>query len=54
MCVYSVHCVCHCKPSQLLVTLLSDEIDRIVDRLERLHRTRKGQPLPSQVDVKIS
>jgi hypothetical protein len=33
---------------------LSREIDRILCRLERLQRIRKGQPLPPQVDVKIS
>ena len=32
----------------------SREIDRILNRLERLQRIRKGQPLPPQVDVKIS
>jgi hypothetical protein len=35
-------------------THLSREIDRILNRLERLQRMRKGQPLPPQVDVKIS
>jgi hypothetical protein len=30
------------------------EIDRILTRLERLQRMRKGQPLPLQVDGKIS
>jgi hypothetical protein len=35
-------------------THLSREIDRILNRLERLQRIRKGQPLPPQVDVKIS
>jgi hypothetical protein len=29
-------------------------IDRILDRIERLQRIRKGQPLPPQLDVKIS
>jgi hypothetical protein len=33
---------------------LSREIDRILNRLERLQRIRKGQPLPPQLDVKIS
>jgi hypothetical protein len=33
---------------------LSREIDRILNRLERLQRTRKGQPLPPQVEVNIS
>jgi hypothetical protein len=33
---------------------LSREIDRILSRLERLQRVRKGQPLPPQVDVNIS
>jgi hypothetical protein len=33
---------------------LSREIDRILNRLERLQRMRKGQPLPLQLDVKIS
>jgi hypothetical protein len=33
---------------------LSREIDRILNRLERLQRMRKGQPLPPQVDVNIS
>ena len=33
---------------------LSPEIDRTVNRLERLQRIRKGQPLPPQLDVKIS
>jgi hypothetical protein len=35
-------------------THLSREIDRIVNRLVRLQRMRKGQPLPPQLDVKIS
>jgi hypothetical protein len=35
-------------------THVSREIDRILNRLERLQRIRKGQPLPPQVDVKIS
>ncbi len=35
-------------------THLSREIDRILNRLERLQRMRKGQPLPPQVDVNIS
>ena len=35
-------------------THLSREIDRILNRLERLQRMRKGQPLPPQLDVKIS
>ena len=30
------------------------EIDRTLNRLERLQRIRKGQPLPPQLDVKIS
>ena len=33
---------------------LSREIDRTLNRLERLQRIRKGQPLPPQVGVKIS
>jgi len=33
---------------------LSRESERILNRLERLQRIRKGQPLPPQVDVKIS
>jgi hypothetical protein len=33
---------------------LSREIDRILNRLERLQRICKGQPLPPQLDVKIS
>jgi hypothetical protein len=33
---------------------LSCEIDTILTRLERLQRMREGQPLPPQVDVKIS
>jgi hypothetical protein len=33
---------------------LSREIDKALNRLERLQRIRKGQPLPPQVDVKIS
>ena len=32
----------------------SREIDRIVNRLVRLQRIRKGQPLPPLLDVKIS
>jgi len=35
-------------------THLSREIDRILNRLDRLQRMRKGQPLPPQVDVNIS
>ena len=35
-------------------THISREIDRIPNRLERLQRMRKGQPLPPQVDVNIS
>jgi hypothetical protein len=35
-------------------THLSREIDRIQNRLERLQGIRKGQPLPPQMDVKIS
>jgi hypothetical protein len=35
-------------------THLSREIDRILNRLERLQRMRKGQPLPPQLEVKIS
>jgi hypothetical protein len=35
-------------------THLSREIDRILNRLERLQRMRKGQPLPPQLDVNIS
>jgi hypothetical protein len=33
---------------------LSREIDRTLNRLERLQRIRRGQPLPPQVDVKVS
>jgi hypothetical protein len=33
---------------------LSREIDRTLNRLERLQRMRKGQPLPPQLEVKIS
>jgi hypothetical protein len=33
---------------------VSREIERTLGRLERLQRIRKGQPLPPQVDVKIS
>ena len=43
--------------SELLVrheAHFSREIDRILNRLERLQRIRRGQPLPPQVDVKIS
>jgi hypothetical protein len=32
----------------------SREIDRILNRLDRLQRIRKGQPVPPQVDVNIS
>ncbi len=32
----------------------SRETDRLLNRLERLQRMRKGQPLLPQVDVKIS
>jgi hypothetical protein len=35
-------------------THLSREIDRIMNRIERLQRMRKGQPPPPQVEVKIS
>ena len=35
-------------------THLSREIDRVVNRIVRLQRMRKGQPLPPQEDVKIS
>jgi hypothetical protein len=35
-------------------THFSREIDRTLNRLERLQRIRKGQPLPPQVDVRIS
>jgi hypothetical protein len=35
-------------------THLSREIDRVLNRLERLQRMRAGQPLPPQLDVKIS
>ena len=35
-------------------THLSREIDRILNRLERLQRMRKGQPPPPQLDVNIS
>ena len=50
-----------CVPSQAVSESLvryeahlSREIDRILNRLERLQRVRKGQPLPHQLDVKIS
>ena len=33
---------------------LSREIDRILNRLERLQRMRRGQPLSPQIDVKIA
>jgi hypothetical protein len=33
---------------------LSREIDRILNRLERLQRIRKGQPLPPQLEVNVS
>lgn len=33
---------------------VSKQIFRILDRLERLQRMRKGQPVPPQVDIKIS
>jgi hypothetical protein len=39
---------------QTYETHLSREIDSILNRLERLQRMRKGQPLPPQLDVKIS
>jgi hypothetical protein len=35
-------------------THFSRENDRILNRLEWLQRIRKGQPLPPQLDVKIS
>lgn len=35
-------------------THLNREIDRILNRLERLQRMRKGQPLPPQLDVSIT
>jgi hypothetical protein len=35
-------------------THLSREIERILNRLERLQRMRRGQPVPPQVDVNIS
>jgi hypothetical protein len=35
-------------------THLSREIDRILNRLERLQRLRRGQPLPPQVDLNIN
>jgi len=35
-------------------THLSREIDRTLNRLERLQRIRQGKPLPPQVDVKIT
>jgi len=35
-------------------TTLSSEGDRRLQRLEWLQRIRKGQPVPPQVDVKIS
>jgi hypothetical protein len=37
-----------------LETPFSREIDRILNRLGRLQRMRNGQPLPPQLDVKIS
>jgi hypothetical protein len=33
---------------------LSREINRILNRLERLQLMDKGQPLPPRLDVKIS
>jgi hypothetical protein len=33
---------------------LSREIERALTRLERLQRKGNGQPLPPQLDVKIS
>jgi len=33
---------------------VSKQIHRILDRLERLQRMRKGQPVPPQIDVNIS
>jgi hypothetical protein len=36
------------------VTHSSREIDRILNRLERLRRMRREQPLPPQIDVTIS
>jgi hypothetical protein len=35
-------------------TALSGEIDKKLNRLGRSQRMRKGQPLPPQVDVKVS
>ena len=35
-------------------THFSREIDKILNQLERLQRMRKGQPLPPQLEVKIS
>ena len=35
-------------------THLSREMDRILNRLERLQRMRRGQPLPPRLDVNIS
>ena len=35
-------------------THLTREGDRILSRLERLQRTREGQPVPPQMDVNIS
>ena len=32
----------------------SREIDRVLNRLERLQRIRKGHPLPPQLDVNIT
>jgi hypothetical protein len=54
MYVRGVRCVCLSELLHLLVTLLSHENDRTANLLERLRQTRKGQPLPPQVDVKIS
>ena len=33
---------------------VSKQIHRILDRLERLQRMRKGQPVPPQINVNIS
>jgi hypothetical protein len=35
-------------------TSLERAFDRTLTQVERIQRTRKGQPLPPQVDVKIS
>jgi hypothetical protein len=44
----------HCLVGGRYETHLDCQIDRIVNRLERLQRIREGQPLPPRVNVKIS